>query len=233
VNAGETDNADVASGYLHIDSFLPEKTDENACELEPDPEDGFLWFLNLAWHWVNDPNILEHVNDTEATVPLALKVLFGEEGLPIREFPRMQFKAPATFVERSDPDNSGLGTMLNLSQIVCKWPHLSWHFPQHGICDVTLPSGKRVLVLDPQVFGLADEHWSVCPPQSAIKRMRRQYEVFIDRLAVLCNQKRVADKKKLPKLQAAMETPVFTITTDMYDWDDVAVNPKEHSHLSK
>jgi hypothetical protein len=42
--------------------------------------------------------------------------------------------------------------------------------------------------------------------------MRRQFEVFIDRFAVVCNQK-APDKRFLTKMQKTLEVPVFAFTT--------------------
>jgi hypothetical protein len=53
--------------------------------------------------------------------------------------------------------------------------------------------------------------------------MRRQFEVFIDRLAVVCNQK-APDKRFLTKMQKTLEVPVFAFTTSTaWDAGDVDV----------
>jgi hypothetical protein len=175
VNAGDTKNVATISGYMHVNPFLPDRTIGAACELEPLSKDGFHWFLNLAWHWIHDADVLNE--DKHPTIPLPFSTVpFGEVGSVTLNFPQIHFKSQSTFVERESAVDSGLGTVLNLSQIACKWPMLPWCLPQASVRDITLPSGARVIVLDPRTFGLAGEHWSICDPNLAILRMRRQYE---------------------------------------------------------
>jgi hypothetical protein len=187
VNASDMKNIATISGYMHVNPFLPERTTGTACELEPLSNDGFHWFLNLAWHWIHDADVLN--DDKHPTIPLPFSAVpFGEVGSVTLSFSQIHFKAQSTFVERDSAVNSGLGTGLNLSQIACKWPPmLPWCLPKASVCDITLPSGARVIMLDPRTFGLAGEHWSICDPNLAILRMRRQCEVFVDWLAMLCN----------------------------------------------
>jgi hypothetical protein len=102
----------------------------------------------------------------------------------VPSLPPLQLKAPNTFLLGDNLEDSGLAMMLNLSQLVCHWHTLDQIYPQGHIREATITSDVRVLVLDPMIFGLTT-NWTVCQPELAIPRMRHQYEVFIDRLAVV------------------------------------------------
>jgi hypothetical protein len=153
----------VNDGFLlHVDpSNLPGRVTKIACELDPIPEDGFLWFLNVDWHWIHDPAVLANDKDMP-TIPVPLvAVPFEEEGVAVPSFPQLQFKVPSNFLLCDNLEDSNLGIILNLSQLVCLWHTLDWIFLQRHIREaITTTSDVRILVLDPIVFGLTMNWWT-------------------------------------------------------------------------
>jgi hypothetical protein len=74
-NAGMRNNPGLVSGFLHVDSNPPEHVTKIACDLDI-PEDGFLFFLNVGWHWIPDTAVLASANKMPfIPVPL-LSLLF-------------------------------------------------------------------------------------------------------------------------------------------------------------
>jgi hypothetical protein len=118
VNAGMRNDPGIVSGFLHVDPNLPGRVTKIACDLDPTPEDGFLWFLNVGWHWIHDPAVLAN-DDEMPVIPVPLVSSPFREGVAVPSFPRLQSKAPCTFLLRDNLEDSGLGMLLNLSQIVC------------------------------------------------------------------------------------------------------------------
>jgi hypothetical protein len=156
----------IVSGYMHAESNVASRVKETVCELDPLPEDGFLWFLNVAWHLTRDA--ASRVNRQATTeepskIPVPLPASpFGEEGRAASTFSRIQFKAPCMFLDRDNKADSGLGTLLNVSQIILKWPHMDWRLPQHNIHE-HVGAKDRVFV-----FGLTTTR-TVCEPGEAIQ----------------------------------------------------------------
>ena len=213
MNAGAAVNApfaprDVVSGYHYVDAIGP--ADANGSEPLP-PENGFRWFLNIAWMLINDSNHTGLATLPSFECPLQVNA-FGSTG-DVPGFNRLVFKAPSIFVQPGSMANAGLGCILNLSRLIHIWPRCDWS-PNHRGLVIQKEAG--LVVMDPRTFGLTEE-WDVCDPKYAIQGLRREYEVFIDRLSTLAHKK--APKPKITKIKrviALLPTPVFTMRNQLY-----------------
>ena len=224
MNAGAGINApcaprNVVSGYHYVDSTGSE--DATGIELLP-KENGFRWFLNVAWMLISDPNnpSLDMLNtslDMLDTVPYfqcPLQVdVFGSVG-HVPEFNRLVFKAPSIFVQPGSIENSSLGCILNLSRLVHVWPRCDWSPEQRGLL---INEHDGLIVMDPRVYGLTNG-WTVCDPPYAIEGMRREFEVYMDRLADLAHKHAPKAKaKRIGQLKTSLPTPVFKVHKELYE----------------
>jgi hypothetical protein len=133
------------------------------------PDNGFRWFLNIAWMLVRD---FDHPSSTmrpAVQCPLQVNV-FGSTG-DVPGFNGLVFKSPSIFVQPGSMGNAGLGCILNLSRLVHVWMCCDWR-PTHRRLAMRKEDG--LVVMDPRVYGLTYT-WEVCDPTYAIAGMRREF----------------------------------------------------------
>jgi hypothetical protein len=167
VNPGYMKYRGIVSGYMHAELNVASRVEETVHELDPLPEDGFLWFLNVAWHLTRDASSQvnrQATTEVPSKIPVPLPASpFGEEGRAASTFSRIQFKAPCTFLDWENKADSGFETSLNVSQIISKWPlTMDWRLLQPNIRE-HVGAEDRVFVLQPGIFGLTTT-WTVCEP---------------------------------------------------------------------
>jgi hypothetical protein len=155
MNAGAAVNApfgpsDVVSGYHYVDASG--SADTTGSDPLP-PENGFRWFLNIAWMLINNPNhpSLETLPAFEC--PLHVDAFESSTG-DVPGFNRLVFKAPSIFVQPGLIANAGLGCILNLSRLIHLWPRKDWSPMQRGLA---IKKNDGLVVMDPRTFGLTKE----------------------------------------------------------------------------
>jgi hypothetical protein len=106
-----------------------------------------------------------------------------------------------------------------LSRLIHTWPFRDWSHTHRGLSS---RPDDGIVVMDPRTFGLTED-WDVCEPQYGIQRLRREYEVFVDRLSTLAHASATKTKcAKIKRVKASLLTPVFTVNTSLYEGIDDA-----------
>jgi hypothetical protein len=171
---GNTGN-DELRGFLHMDSM----SGNGSCTGEPITPTAFKFFLNYA-------HSILVVPDIESVMPFQEPFGPSANFSGTVDFPQIVFNAPSIVVQgNADDVNCGLAVVTNIALSIKKWTNSQLTQSARGVTVV-----GNIVKLDH--YYAPSSECSLYQPSAICQMVRREFEVFVDRLAVLTHSRTTA-----------------------------------------